>query len=294
MARYFVGIDGGGTSCRAAVADAAGRILGMGKSGSANIMTSADIALASISNASREAFASAGLKEAAMSDASAFLGLAGNNVEDAVVAVSSRLPFARSVIDSDGLIALEGALGEGDGSVAILGTGSIFITRLGTEIRYLGGWGFVIGDFGSGARLGHAALQEALLAYDGIAPVSPLTTSILVEFDHNPPRMVAFAKTASPGEFGRFAPRIFEFARLGDETASRLLANAAAQIDAGLDRQAEISRGGRLALLGGLAALYADHLAPRHRDRLIQPKADALTGAVALAVRRFQAEAAHG
>lgn len=294
MARYFVGIDGGGTSCRAAVADATGRILGMGKSGSANIMTSADIALASISNASREAFASAGLSETAMTEASAFLGLAGNNVEDAVIAVSSRLPFARSVIDSDGLIALEGALGEGDGSVAILGTGSIFITRTGATIRYLGGWGFVIGDFGSGARLGHAALQEALLAYDGIAPASPLTTSILTEFDHNPPRMVAFAKKASPGDFGRFAPRIFEFAKLGDETASRLLKAATAQIDAGLDRQAEISQGGRLALLGGLAALYADHLAPRHRTRLIEPQADALTGAVALAVRRFQAEAMHG
>ncbi|HEX2147691.1 MAG TPA: N-acetylglucosamine kinase, partial [Pseudorhizobium sp.] len=33
MAAYFVGIDGGGTSCRAAVADAQGRILGRGRSG---------------------------------------------------------------------------------------------------------------------------------------------------------------------------------------------------------------------------------------------------------------------
>ncbi|MET0172534.1 MAG: BadF/BadG/BcrA/BcrD ATPase family protein, partial [Agrobacterium vaccinii] len=45
MQRYLVGVDGGGTSCRAAVADVNGQILGRGKSGASNIMSAPDQAI---------------------------------------------------------------------------------------------------------------------------------------------------------------------------------------------------------------------------------------------------------
>ncbi|MFN7027514.1 MAG: N-acetylglucosamine kinase, partial [Pseudorhizobium sp.] len=45
MEKYFIGIDGGGTSCRAAVAGRDGRILGRGRSGASNILTDPDTAL---------------------------------------------------------------------------------------------------------------------------------------------------------------------------------------------------------------------------------------------------------
>lgn len=41
MPHYILGIDGGGTSCRAAVAGADGRILGRGKSGDGATATAA-------------------------------------------------------------------------------------------------------------------------------------------------------------------------------------------------------------------------------------------------------------
>jgi glucosamine kinase len=99
--------------------------------------------------------------------------------------------------------------------------------------------------------------------------------------------MVAFSQAAKPGDFGRFAPRVFEFAAAGDATAMRILKQAAADIDASLDRVAELTDGGRLCLLGGLAALYPPYLAERHRDRLVHPTADALIGAIALAKAAF-------
>lgn len=287
MCDYLIGIDGGGTSCRAAVADATGRILGVAKSGSANIMTAPDTALANIAKASRAAFSNAGLDPELISSASAFLGLAGNNAAETVAYVEPRLPFARSIIESDGLVALQGALGDGDGAVAILGTGSIFIARCGTDIHYIGGYGFHVGDFGSGAKLGQRALEEALLAHDGIIPMTPLTESVMAEFDHQPPRLVAFSNKAKPVDYGRFAPRIFEFAAAGDRTALRIIRDAGDQIDAALDRVAEITNGGRVSLLGGLAPLYPPYLAPRHRNRLVEAQADALTGAIALAKAAF-------
>ncbi|CAD7030434.1 N-acetylglucosamine kinase [Pseudorhizobium endolithicum] len=288
MQEYFIGIDGGGTSCRAAVADAEGRILGRGRSGASNILTDPDTALRHIEEAARLAFRDAGLAED-LSAASALLGVAGNNVGDAVSYVLARLPFARAEIVSDGLIALQGALGDADGAIAIVGTGTIFIVRHQGRIHYLGGWGFQVGDLGGGARLGHAALQESLLAHDGIRPGSALTKRILDEFGHDPKMVVDFARAARPGDFGRHAPTVVAFAAEGDPTALRLMRDAASQVDEALDAAARIDGGtGRLCLLGGLAEVYSAYLADRHRDRLAPPLADALTGAVELAVKTLR------
>ncbi|MDE3240946.1 MAG: ATPase, partial [Paracoccaceae bacterium] len=58
--QLFLGIDGGGTGCRAAVADARGRILGRGKAGPANIVTDPDGARANILAATVAALGSHG------------------------------------------------------------------------------------------------------------------------------------------------------------------------------------------------------------------------------------------
>ena len=286
MPEFIVGIDGGGTSCRAAVAAADGRILGRGKSGAANILTDPDTALANITAATKAAFIEAGLDPDAIGSADAVLGLAGNNVGDAVTYVTERLPFARAVIESDGLIALQGALGDEDGAIGILGTGTIYLSRLSGEVRYTGGWGFAIGDLGSGARLGQAALQESLLVHDRVHSPSTLAAAVLAEFENDPGRAVDFARLARPGDFGRYAPMVFEHADRGDAAAIRLLQASAATIDEVLDLL--VADGAtRICLLGGLAPLYPRWLAERHRAHLVAPRADALTGAVAIAAKRY-------
>ncbi|MCA1490066.1 N-acetylglucosamine kinase [Sinorhizobium alkalisoli] len=286
MTSYLVGIDGGGTSCRAAVASPDGRILGRGKSGAANILTDPETALQNIAGAARAAFEDARLDPAGIAAARAIVGVAGHNVGDAVHYVKRRLPFAQADIESDGLIALQGALGDGDGAVAILGTGTIYIARRGEVVGYIGGWGFTIGDHGSGARIGHALLQETLLAYDGIHAASPVTDSVLLEFNNDPRDVVDFARLAKPGEFGRYAPRVFDHAGSGDPVATRLLKAAATTVDEALD--VVVARGARtICLLGGLAPLYRPWLAERHQPHFVEAEADALTGAVALAAQRF-------
>ena len=53
-----------------------------------------------------------------------------------------------------------------------------------------------------------------------------------------------------------------------------------------------VARGSRrLCLLGGLAPLYRPWLAERHQPLFVDPEADALTGSVALAAKRFAADA---
>lgn len=285
MTDYILGIDGGGTNCRAAVAGPDGVILGRGKSGAANILTDPNNAIISITEAAKAAFRDAGLDDACVSGASAFLGLAGTNVGDLTRYVHDRLPFRHTDIDSDGLIALQGAIGDEDGAVAILGTGSIFMARKDNAVHYIGGWGFTVGDLGGGARLGHALLQEALLAHDGVRPRSGVTDAILEEFKGDPRGIVEFARLSKPGDFGRFAPLLFDHARRGDPQAIAIVKAGAATVNESLDAIMALAGAQRLCLLGGLATIYPEWLSERHRAILMVAEADALTGAMALAAK---------
>ncbi|MGH6759972.1 MAG: BadF/BadG/BcrA/BcrD ATPase family protein [Phyllobacterium sp.] len=287
--RLLLGVDGGGTGCRAALATPGGHILGIGKSGSANMMTDIDIARRNIVEAARLAFIEAGLDPTDMAATSAFLGLAGANVSANREILSRTLPFQANRIETDAIIALYGAIEDHDGTVVILGTGSAFISQYGGTIRIAGGWGFKVSDLGGGARIGRDVLEETLLAHDGFHRSSPMTDAAMAQFAHDPRKIVEFAHSAKPGDFGRFAPLAFEYADSGDEVAGAIIARAVRQIEEGLNATMpkDDNLAGRLCLLGGLAPLYADRLSRQYRDRLQSPLGDALNGAVKLAVRNF-------
>lgn len=283
---YIIAVDGGGTSCRVAVADMEGTILGRSLQGAANVVSNVEGAVANIAAGARAALAEAGLAHVDLAGLPAFMGLAGVAVAGDLDEIGAQLPFARSVFEDDAAIAMQGAIGDDDGIVAILGTGSVYVGRQGEIMRRAGGWGFVVGDLGSGARLGRALLQDTLLAHDKIFTHSPLTRAVMAEFDDDPIELVDFAQQETPGGFARFAPMVFEFAEQGDPIGSALVKGAVAHVDAALAAvtwpQCKV-----LCLMGGLAPFYRERIEPRFRTIVREPKADALTGAVQLAVRQF-------
>lgn len=284
---FILGIDGGGTSCRAALATPDGKILARARSGSANIHTNLAGARASIIEAARMAFAEAGEDPALIAGTPAVLGLAGANVGTNASQLEAVLPFSKSIVETDAMIALEGAVGGGDGAIAILGTGTAYLGRRGGEARPIGGWGFLIGDQGSGAQIGRELLERTLLAYDGVGPASPLTDEMLSVFKGDPGNIVGFTTTAKPGDFGGFAPKVFEHAGRGDVVAEAILAHGLRIIEASIARLG-LQPGEPLALLGGLAALYEPRLSPAVRALVRPPLQDALGGAVSMAARLFR------
>lgn len=281
-----LGIDGGGTGCRAAVATASGDIIGRGRGGPANIRTDLEGASRNIVEAARMAFTDAGHDPALIASTPALLGLAGANVGDYKQRLIAILPFSRSDVESDSLISLEGAIGSHDGAIAALGTGTVYLARQHGKLRPLGGWGFQVGDLGSGARIGRDLLQETLLVYDGIHAASPLTGIMLERFNNDPGDVVEFTTAAKPGDYGAFAPMVFEHAARGDAVALRLVNRAITDVEETL-AVFDLQPSQRLCLLGGLAGLYAPLLGERHRAILHPPLQDALGGAVAMAARRF-------
>jgi glucosamine kinase len=205
----FIGIDGGGSGCRAIVAGANGVILAQAEAGPANIATDPDGALRSIlhcaETACRQVFGSD--TGGQIRRARAGLGLAGANARGAAERLATSLPFARCRIETDALTAARGALGHEDGIVAALGTGSVFVRQQNRRLQQFGGWGIVLGDEGSGARLGRAALARAVLAVDGRVPMTPYLDR-LIDQNGGPEGVVSFSLVARPADLARLAPDI--------------------------------------------------------------------------------------
>lgn len=283
---FILGIDGGGTGCRAALATPDGQVLARGSSGAANIRTDLTSARGHIVEAAQRAFIAAGKDSALIVHTPAVLGLAGANVGTYRQQLQAILPFRESRVESDAEIALEGAIGGGDGAIAVLGTGSAYRVRRNGVSRPVGGWGFQVGDQASGARIGRDLLEQTLLAYDGICEASALTREIMAVFRDNPEDVVEFTVAAKPGDYGGFAPKVFDHAARGDAVARRIVDKAVADVDGSLGAL-RLGEGDVLCLLGGLASLYAPLLAPRYRALLREPQGDALAGAVRMAARYF-------
>lgn len=217
----YLGIDGGGTGCRAAIADATGHVLGQGTGGPANIVSDPDAARENILAATWQAATAAfGAADATgkVPQLVAGLGLAGANAAGAVGRLRLALPFARARIETDAVVAAKGALAGQDGIVAAMGTGSVYAVQHHGVVRCHGGWGLVLGDEGSGAWLGRAALSRALHGVDGLVPMTPLLQRLLD--DHGGPAgVVTFAQTARAADFARLAPELIT----SDDPAARAL-----------------------------------------------------------------------
>jgi len=274
----FLGLDGGGTGCRAAVVDAAGAVLGQAEAGPANIASDPDMALANILKVARLSLAAAvgeGRVEAELPNLIAGMGLAGANAEGAVGRLTAHLPFVARV-ETDAFAAVKGALGTQDGVVAALGTGSVFARQVAGKIRQIGGWGLVLGDEGSGAWLGRALLAQGLRAVDGFRPMTPLLRAVID--DHGGPAgVVTFAQDARPADFAALAPRLLA----GDDPAAvELLAQAEADVTrfiAILQSDPPLP----VVFLGGLGQILAARLAGRWQ--ILSARGTVLDGALQIA-----------
>lgn len=280
---FYVGVDGGGTECRVRLIDSRGRLLAECRGGAANIFSATAEALANALALVAQAFLLAGLPLKEQAGACAGFGFAGANVQRVrELAESWPMPFAARHIASDVEIACLGAHEGRAGAVIITGTGSQATSFDGSRFHSIGGWGFSLGDQGSGAILGRHALRRALQAHEGMVTASALTRALMSDFDYSPEAMLDWARSAGPRDWAAFAPRIFASARHDDPNAVHLVRQLAQEIDMML--ACLVNTGSpRIALMGGISQPVLPWLAPRWREHIVAPCADALDGALRLA-----------
>jgi N-acetylglucosamine kinase-like BadF-type ATPase len=138
----------------------------------------------------------------------------------------------RVIVTTDIEIALAGAFEHGPGIVVSAGTGSIAVGRDRTGRRYrIGGYGWQMGDEGSGYAIGRAALGAVSRAQDGRSPATALTERVLsaaraADFD----ALVRWAAGASPAEIAALAPQVLDVAARGDPLAQGIADYAAREL----------------------------------------------------------------
>jgi len=289
-ATFYLGVDGGGTRCRARLETADGEVLGRGLSGPASMRFGFEAARESIMAATRQALSEAGFGEDALGNTYAGIGLAGTGQLGARAALEAwKHPFAGAWFEGDGYLAYLGAFGGGDGGIVVCGTGSIGITYDKHTIR-VGGYGFPVSDEGSGAHIGLNAIRYALRTLDGRAKSTDFAKEILERFSFDPAVVIRWSETASATDYAAFAAIVIKHAAAGEPAATNLLRDAAVHI-AGLV-EAVLARGApRVALVGGLVEFLKPYIPATTAARLTEPMADAMAGGILLA-RQRQANAA--
>ena len=284
---FFIGVDGGATSCRARIRDMDGKLLGEGESGPANIHSNFRLALESIRLACEAALRCAGLEQQTLQHCHAGLGLAGAGMKNACDRLlSEKLPFASMMLDTDAYVAWLGAHQGGDGAIVILGTGSCGLALINGRRIGVAGWGADVSDEAGGQRLGREALRRTLWAFDGRADKTALSTAILDRFGGDPARIVRFASRATPALYAEFAPLVLQYASERDPLAVTLLQETVEAAVAIVDRLADAGASA-ISLVGGLAEPLLPWLPPRIRDFVTEPQSDALDGSILMARRAF-------
>jgi glucosamine kinase len=279
----FLGVDGGGTRCRARMCDASGVTLADAQAGPANIRLGRQEAFASVLEATRRCLEQAHLSAHDLTRITACLALAGAT-EPAELA-AARLhehAFGRAVLTSDAHAACVGAHGGRDGAILIVGTGSIGWAMLRGRHHRVGGWGLPVSDEGSGAWLGCETLRRVLSACDGRIPWTAFLRAVFEQFGSDPHAIVGFVSGALPRDLGALAPTAVDHAARGDPAAVALMRLAASHLDALAARLVSLGAT-RMALSGGLAPHMEEWLSAETRDRLVPPLGDALDGALQLA-----------
>jgi glucosamine kinase len=279
----YLGIDGGGTKCRARLRDGQGNLLGEGVGGSANIRLDPDLVWTSLLTAGRAAVAEGGLSEADLGRIHVGLGAAGAGQSSAVERLMSRPhPFASFHIETDAHTAWLGAFGGHDGAILIVGTGSCGYGMVQGRSLYVGGWGYEISDEGSGAAIGRDLLRRAIWAHDGRIARTPLADEVWREFEDDPEVLVDWVGHARPSDYARFAPVVLSHARKRDPLGVALMEEAASGIGRIATRLLDLGAPG-LCLFGGLAEPLRPWMPPTVRDAIVPPASDAMDGAILLA-----------
>lgn len=308
MAKYYVGVDAGGTKCRMRLADQH-----LNKLAEAVIDSPSNLQLRdgnasyeSINKLTKIVFDEAGLSNEDIQQTNACFGIAGGRLKSAREEFAARaFPFAKISVYDDIDIARAGAHAGADGAVLIIGTGSAGLSIVDGVRHQVGGWGFLVGDSMAGAILGRELLRQSLMAAEGLLEASPLTEKVLAHFGNDINNMMAWSfdndearmalqRTlpegetvmrdipARPADYGSFVPLLFEYWEKGDPVAQRLVDFELEAIDLYVNwfkqRHAQ-----SIAIVGGLGTRLFPQLKTRYGDIIVAPKASPLEGALIMA-----------
>jgi N-acetylglucosamine kinase-like BadF-type ATPase len=226
-----LGVDGGGTTTHAIVADVSGRVLGAGVAGPSNWE---DVGIEGTEKALQEAVQGAlGKAAVRVTDvAASVFGLAGidfpadeERLAQIPEAIGLRGPH---LLLNDSLVALRAGTNRSWGIVVVAGTGSVVAGRneRGEVVRTFG-MGPMFGDFGSASEISEAGITAVAAAVSGRGPRTSLTDILPKAAGFEDPLAFFEAVSRARVDGSTFAPQVFEAAEARDTVARGILEYAA-------------------------------------------------------------------
>ena len=279
---YIIGIDGGGTKTIGILATATGQHLTQVQSGPANYHVVGEAKTqAVLEGIVAELYEKAGIPP--MSPVRFCLGMAGLGRaadREVIGRICNELGIPQNrILTHDAHIALVGGTEKQEGVIVISGTGAIVygINADGREAR-ASGWGYLLGDEGSGYDIAIKGLQAIARAADGRGDRTELTDRILNRLECNEPsELIRWAHHATRDMIAQLAEVVFDTAKTGDTIADRIVEEAADELvcaATSVIKQLKFTEPFDIVLNGGNLihqTMFADTL--RHRFVRIQPEA---------------------
>jgi N-acetylglucosamine kinase-like BadF-type ATPase len=238
----LVGIDGGGSHTIALLASASrctfpvqeDAILGRGEAGPSNLRAvGVTAALQALDKAISQAFVAAKLPRTPVSVAC--LGLAGAGLpkdQQVIADWARRVNLAANIeVTTDAAILLAAGTPENWGLATVAGTGSITYGKsLDGRTARAGGWGYLLGDEGSGYAIVIAALQSIVQAADGYGLRTTLTDRLFKAMSLTDRRELIpkiYGGDLDRAALAALAPVVLETASAGDAVANQIVQSAA-------------------------------------------------------------------
>jgi len=297
--KYFLGFDGGGTHLRGCLIDANGEILAVVAHPPASFPGLKEKIGEPVAELCHDLEKRAGLPSGLITAAGFCSTGVGRPAERVIVeqALHQKKIAQKIIAESDALAALTGAFGGGSGVIIIAGTGVIGFGRAMTnEIIRVGGWGYLLGDEGSGFALAQAALAAALKDWDGRGRQTALRQIFEKHFNVTSIELIIsqiYRSDFDRGKFAELAPLVFAAADAGDAVAQEIIhhtGRAHGDLVRAAVKRGQWSQPIPLALIGNLFRRQ-DVLLPglwdilKERDfQLMTPRFEPVVGAALLAM----------
>ncbi len=177
---YFLGVDGGGTKTAAILMDESGQTVRTVRKGPGNIAVLDRGSVAHLIRAILRDLLPAGDVQQIRWATFAFAGAGRPQEREGVTAIIRNTGVAHFTVLSDAEILYYSIFGEKQGILISSGTGSICLVK-GKDNQYhqIGGWGYLLGDEGSGFDIGSKAIRKALHDAELGLPPSRLTEKLM-------------------------------------------------------------------------------------------------------------------
>jgi N-acetylglucosamine kinase-like BadF-type ATPase len=224
---HVLGIDVGGTKTVCLLGDEEGRVLSTAKGPGANLQAVGELQLEKVLHTVMEET----VAQQTAVPAAICLGIAGvDRPEDSAVVrgIMGRIGYkARILVVNDALIALQAGIGAAAGIVIVAGTGSIAYGCDGHGYAArAGGWGYVLGDEGSGYWIGRLALRAIVREADGRGHPTTLTRRVLAHFGVSRPKellQTVYRQDFKPAAVAALATHVQQARDEGDAVATAIL-----------------------------------------------------------------------